>query len=171
MPDGSELFEAAAEVLGLKLVSVVPTAGGDINSAWKLGLGDGSTTFLKSRAGAPPEEFEMEAAGLEWLGSAGGLRVPEVLAVVREPQPGLLLEWIEPGGRLEEIFVFDRHDPSQTVAYLARTAAVRFLAKTQQKSIAQPLTPRATWRKTSSRPALRASAKSKWPTRLAWRAR
>lgn len=31
---------------------------------------------------------------------------------------------IEPGGRLEEIFVFDRHDPSQTVAYLARTAAV-----------------------------------------------
>jgi fructosamine-3-kinase len=100
MPDGPELFEAAAEALGLKLVSAVPTAGGDINSAWKLGLGDGSTTFLKSRAGAPPEEFEMEAAGLEWLGSAGGLRVPEVLAVVREPQPGLLLEWIEPGGRL-----------------------------------------------------------------------
>ena len=102
MPDGPELFEAAAEALGLKLVSAVPTAGGDINSAWKLGLGDGSTTFLKSRAGAPPEEFEMEAAGLEWLGSAGGLRVPEVLAVVKEPQPGLLLEWIEPGGGLGE---------------------------------------------------------------------
>lgn len=100
MPDGPELFEAAAEALGLKLVSAVPTAGGDINSAWKLGFSDGSTAFLKSRAGAPPEEFEMEAAGLEWLGSAGGLRVPEVLAVVREPQPGLLLEWIEPGGRL-----------------------------------------------------------------------
>ncbi|MCW5716663.1 MAG: LptF/LptG family permease [Bauldia sp.] len=31
---------------------------------------------------------------------------------------------IEPGGRLEEIFVFDRHDPTQTIAYLARTASV-----------------------------------------------
>ncbi len=31
---------------------------------------------------------------------------------------------IEPGGRLEEIFVYDRHDPAQTVAYLARTASV-----------------------------------------------
>lgn len=101
MPDGPELFEAAAEALGLKLVSAVPTAGGDINQAWKLGFGDGSSAFLKSRAGAPPEEFEMEAAGLEWLGSPSGLRVPEVLAVVREPQPGLLLEWIQPGGRLD----------------------------------------------------------------------
>lgn len=27
-------------------------------------------------------------------------------------------------GQLQEIFVFDRHDPAQTVAYLARTAAV-----------------------------------------------
>ncbi len=102
MPDGPELFEAAAEALGLKLVSAEPTAGGDINQAWKLGFGDGSSAFLKSRAGAPPEEFEMEAAGLEWLGSAGGLRVPEVLAVVREPQPGLLLEWIQPGRGLDD---------------------------------------------------------------------
>ena len=102
MPDGPELFEAAAEALGLKLVSAVPAAGGDINQAWKLGFGDGSSAFLKSRAGAPPEEFEMEAAGLEWLGSPGGLRVPEVLAVIREPQPGLLLEWIQPGGRLDD---------------------------------------------------------------------
>ncbi|MGV8839719.1 MAG: LptF/LptG family permease [Bauldia sp.] len=31
---------------------------------------------------------------------------------------------IHPDGRLEEIFVFDRHDPSQTVAYLARSAAI-----------------------------------------------
>ncbi|MCC6737215.1 MAG: LptF/LptG family permease [Bauldia sp.] len=31
---------------------------------------------------------------------------------------------IEPDGRLEEIFVFDRHDPQQTVAYLARSAEI-----------------------------------------------
>ncbi len=38
--------------------------------------------------------FESEAAGLRWLGEAGGIRVPEVLAV--EPDC-LILAWVEPG--------------------------------------------------------------------------
>ena len=102
MSRAPELFEAAAEALGLGLTSGVPIAGGDINQAWRLEFDDGSVAFLKSRAGAPAEEFEMEAAGLEWLGSADALPVPEVLAVISEPQPGLVLEWIEPGGRLDD---------------------------------------------------------------------
>ncbi|MBK8293384.1 MAG: fructosamine kinase family protein [Solirubrobacterales bacterium] len=95
------LFEAAARVVGRQLEDVVNCAGGDINQAWKLRLDDGTEAFLKSRPGAPAREFKVEAAGLEWLAAVGELPVPEVLGVVPGEQPGLLLEWIEPGGRLD----------------------------------------------------------------------
>ncbi len=95
------LFEAAARVAGSPLTDVVTCAGGDINRAWKLQLGDGSEAFLKSRPGAPAREFEVEAASLAWLAAAGELPVPKVIGVVPGDQPGLLLEWIEPGGRLD----------------------------------------------------------------------
>ena len=75
-----------------------PPGGGDINEAWRLELGDGRTAFLKSRADAPADEFGAEAAGLAWLGAAGGLPVPEVLAVIEEDGVrGLALAWVEPG--------------------------------------------------------------------------
>jgi len=48
----------------------------------------------KSWPAAPSGFFEAEAAGLRWLGEAGGVRVPEVLAVQADC---LILEWIEPG--------------------------------------------------------------------------
>ncbi|MBK5231378.1 MAG: fructosamine kinase family protein [Thermoleophilia bacterium] len=95
------LFEAAARVAGSRLEDVAACAGGDINQAWKLKLGDGTEAFLKSRPGAPAREFEVEAAGLEWLAAVGELPVPKVLGVVPGDQPGLLLGWIEPGGRLD----------------------------------------------------------------------
>lgn len=95
------LFEAASDALGCRVTGAESCIGGDINEAWKLRLEDGTTAFLKSRPGAPPEEFEAEAAGLDWLAEAGSLPVPKVLAVVGGDQPALVLDWIELGGRLD----------------------------------------------------------------------
>ena len=68
-------------------------AGGDINEAWR--------SSWRRRAGvrqdaprAPAGEYAAEAAGLAWLGEAGGLRVPRVLG---QSERFLALEWIQPG--------------------------------------------------------------------------
>ncbi len=95
------LLESAAAVVGSPLEEVEACAGGDINQAWKLRFSDGTEAFLKSRPGAPAREFEVEAAGLEWLAAADEVPVPGVLGVVPGDQPGLLLDWVEPGGRLD----------------------------------------------------------------------
>jgi fructosamine-3-kinase len=47
------------------------------------------TAFEKSRPGAPPGFFAVEAAGLAWLGAAGALRVGQVVEVTADR---LLLE-------------------------------------------------------------------------------
>jgi fructosamine-3-kinase len=93
--------EAASAVLGSEVVEFTGCPGGDINQGWRLTLADGSVAFFKGRPGAERAEFEMEAAGLAWLGAADALPVPEVLGTVGGSLPGLLLEWIEPGGRLD----------------------------------------------------------------------
>jgi fructosamine-3-kinase len=71
-----------------------PVGGGDINEAWRVTLADGGEAFVKTRAGAAPEEYAREAAGLQWLAEPGALRTPGVREVGRER---LVLEWIEPG--------------------------------------------------------------------------
>ncbi len=49
---------------------------------------------MKTRPGAPPDFFAVEADGLRWLAEPGALPVPEVLGV----EPGrIVLEWVEPG--------------------------------------------------------------------------
>lgn len=52
--------------------------------------------FRKSRPDATRADFEMEAAGLRWLGEAPGIRVPGVLGVGGDPG-WLKLERIETG--------------------------------------------------------------------------
>ena len=93
------VIEAAGRALGAPVERARRVAGGDINDAWQLRLADGTDAFLKTRADARPGEYELEAAGLAWLGEpAGGLPVPEVLAVVDEGgQRALVLEWVEEG--------------------------------------------------------------------------
>ena len=92
------LLAAAARALGGPVEGARRVGGGDINEAWELRLGDGPRAFLKSRPDAPADEYGAEAAGLRWLGEAGGLPVPEVLAVVDEDDArGLVLAWVEPG--------------------------------------------------------------------------
>ena len=68
-------------------------AGGDLNEAWEAEV-DGRRAFVKTRRGAHPDEFVVEAQNLEWLREAGALPVPEVLLAGAD---FLALEWVEPG--------------------------------------------------------------------------
>ena len=74
-----------------------PIPGGDINDAYAVELEDGARAFEKTRDGAPPDEYAIEAAGLRWLAEPGAIRVPQVLDV---GESALRLEWIE-AGRLD----------------------------------------------------------------------
>lgn len=95
------LAHATTEVLGSRVESISPCAGGDINLAFRLELAEGRAVFLKTRAGADADEFRSEAAGLRWLAVPGGVRVPEPLAVIDDgSHAGLLIEWVEAGGSL-----------------------------------------------------------------------
>ena len=84
----------AEELLGTAVAATAPVAGGDIATATKLRLSSGRSAFMKTLTNAPPGFFETEAAGLRWLGEAGGVTVPEVLAVETDC---LILAWVEPG--------------------------------------------------------------------------
>ncbi|MEE9319924.1 MAG: fructosamine kinase family protein [Granulosicoccus sp.] len=68
--------------------------GGDFAEAWRVGLVDGRSIFVKTHLQPPVYFFTTEAAGLEWLRDAGAARIPEVLVVSDNP-PCLALEWIE----------------------------------------------------------------------------
>lgn len=71
-----------------------PIPGGDTCRALRLTLDDGTDLFTKTLVGAPPGLFDAEAAGLRWLGEAGAVAVPEVIAV---SPSRLVLSWVEPG--------------------------------------------------------------------------
>ena len=88
-------FEAdVGRALGAGIAEARRLGGGDINDAWAVRLDDGRRVFVKSNESAPPEMFAAEAHGLGWLGEAGALRVPEVLAVSAN---FLVLELLESG--------------------------------------------------------------------------
>jgi len=87
----------AEELLGASVVSTAPVAGGDISTATRLRLNDGTTALMKSHHHAPDGFFDAEVRGLRWLAGAaadGGVAVPEVLAHDHEC---LILRWVEPG--------------------------------------------------------------------------
>ena len=88
------LAARAEELLGTAVVATAPVAGGDICTSTRLRLSDGSSALVKTRPHAPEDFFTAEARGLRWLGEAGGVAVPEVLAA--EPDC-LILAWVEPG--------------------------------------------------------------------------
>jgi fructosamine-3-kinase len=82
----------AEELLGAPVVATSPVAGGDICTATRVRLADGSSALVKTRAGAPAGFFRHEAAGLRWLREAGGAAVPPVLAAEDDC---LVLGWVE----------------------------------------------------------------------------
>jgi fructosamine-3-kinase len=98
----SELAETLRGALERAVDSPVTSAtrvhGGDVSIAYRLQTGDGRTVFAKTHSSPPPNFFSTEAAGLRWLGAAGAVAVPDVIAVSDDPA-FLVLEWIDEGGR------------------------------------------------------------------------
>ena len=87
----------AEELLGAAVVATAPVAGGDISTATRMRLNDGTTALMKTHHHAPEGFFDAEVRGLRWLAEAepgGGVAVPEVLAHDHEC---LILRWVEPG--------------------------------------------------------------------------
>ncbi len=84
----------AEELLDASVIATAPLAGGDIATATKLRLSNGTTALMKTLPHAPESFFEREAAGLRWLAEVeGGVHVPEVLGVDAEC---LVIAWVEP---------------------------------------------------------------------------
>lgn len=73
-----------------------PVGGGDVCTASRLTLDDGTSLFTKTwpAGDAPAHFFATEAAGLEWLREAHTAPVPEVIVALDQL---LALEWVEPG--------------------------------------------------------------------------
>ena len=88
------IADRVEQLLGQAVVATAPVAGGDICTATRVRLSDGSSVLVKTRSGAPADFFAAEARGLTWLAEPGVAGVAEVLAV--EPDC-LVLRWIEPG--------------------------------------------------------------------------
>ncbi len=85
----------AEELLDASVIATAPLAGGDIATATKLRLSNGTTALMKTLPHAPEDFFEREAAGLRWLAEVeDGVHVPEVLGVDQEC---LVIAWVEPG--------------------------------------------------------------------------
>lgn len=84
----------AEQLLGAAVVSTSPVAGGDISTATKIRLSDGSLVLMKALSPARDDFVAAEARGLRWLEESGAVKVPEVLAA--EPDC-LVLRWIDPG--------------------------------------------------------------------------
>ncbi|MBA2739391.1 MAG: fructosamine kinase family protein [Nocardioidaceae bacterium] len=87
----------AEQLLGRAVVATVAVPGGDICTATKARLSDGSSVLVKTRPHPPAGFFAAEADGLRWLADAapaGGVAVPEVRAVAADC---LIISWIEPG--------------------------------------------------------------------------
>ncbi len=87
------IAERVEHLLGQAVVATSPVAGGDVCTATRVRLSDGSSALVKTRPGAPEDFFATEAHGLRWLAEPGVVDVAEVLAV---EQDALVLRWIEP---------------------------------------------------------------------------
>ena len=86
------IAQRAEDLLGSAVVATSPVAGGDVCTATRLRLSDGRSALIKTRSNAPARFFATEAEGLVWLGEAGGVDVPEVLAAEDDC---LVLAWVE----------------------------------------------------------------------------
>ncbi|MDP3890761.1 fructosamine kinase family protein [Nocardioides sp.] len=87
----------AEALLGTAVVATAPVAGGDICTATRLRLNDGTTALMKTHPHAPEGFFDAEARGLRWLAEAsasGGVPVPDVLGADHEC---VIVRWVEPG--------------------------------------------------------------------------
>ncbi|MFN8192911.1 MAG: fructosamine kinase family protein [Nocardioidaceae bacterium] len=103
----------AEDLLGTAVVATAPVAGGDIATATKLRLSDGTTALMKTHPRPPAGFFAAEARGLRWLAEAGGAPVPDVLAGDEEC---VIIRWVEQGKPTSEAAVAFGHDLATTHA-------------------------------------------------------
>jgi len=103
----SAIARRAEALIGSAVVATAPVAGGDVSTATKLRLSNGTTALMKTVANPPEQFFAREAAGLRWLGEvADGVPVPEVLGVDADC---LIIAWVDPGrGSADEAAVLGR---------------------------------------------------------------
>jgi len=83
--------------LGSSVRASGPVHGGDVAISYRVDLADGRRVFAKTHRSPPPGFFTTEASGLSWLGEAGAVDVPDVLAVSDEVPAFLVLSWIDSG--------------------------------------------------------------------------
>ena len=95
----AQLKAALASALGSAVATTRALGGGDINRAYEVALADGRRLFVKANDRSPHGMFAAEARGLGWLGQAGALRIPGVVAVAgpEETQQFLVLELVATG--------------------------------------------------------------------------
>ena len=94
-----ELRATLERRLGTQVLGTKRLGGGDINDAFEVSLGDGTSVFVKTHPDPPRGMFEAEARGLRWLGEAGAIRVPRVIEVSDEHPAYLALELLTPAKR------------------------------------------------------------------------
>ena len=83
---------------GVRITNSQPVFGGDINSAYKLTLSDGSVIFMKANSRQKLAIFEGEAESLNFIKQTKTVRSPEVLALGTDSDISfLLLEFIISG--------------------------------------------------------------------------
>jgi fructosamine-3-kinase len=88
------ITERAAALLGRRVIAASRVGGGCISPGFRITLDRGETVFAKTHPDPPPGFFAAEARGLVWLGEAGVVSVPAVLAVADDV---IVMSWIEPG--------------------------------------------------------------------------
>jgi fructosamine-3-kinase len=94
-----ELRSALAKRLRAPVLEAKPIAGGDINQAFEVSLGDGTRVFVKTHPNPPGAMFGAEARGLRWLEEADAIRIPRVIAVSDVQPAYLALELLTPSKR------------------------------------------------------------------------
>ncbi len=94
-----ELRAALEQRLGTQILDTKQLGGGDINEAFEISLGDGTSVFVKTHPNPPHTMFNAEAHGLRWLEEAVAIRIPRVVAVSEERPAYLALELLMPAKR------------------------------------------------------------------------
>ena len=62
-----ELCASLEQRLGTRVRAAKRLSGGDINEAFEVSLGTGTSIFVKTHPNPPGGMFEAEARGLRWL--------------------------------------------------------------------------------------------------------
>ena len=121
MASADRIAAAIEDALGAKIVGRSSMGGGSIADSARVELSDGRKLFVKTHPRGA-EMFPAEAEGLQWLGQAEAIRVPEVVALGPARAPFLALNLIESRGPAPD------HDEQlgRSLAALHRFGADRF---------------------------------------------